>query len=194
MAVRPYVCVFCGSSTGTRPIYSEAARSLGQALARRGYGLVYGGGQIGLMGIIADAVLRGGGRVIGVIPKQLSREEIAHQSLSELHVVPGMHERKAMMAARSAGFLTLPGGIGTYEEFFEVLTWAAIGIHTKPIGLLNVDGYFDPMLRMLDHSVAEHFVRESHVRRIEVAVDPDALLDAMFTVPPPESGPLLETD
>ena len=173
---RPHVCVFCGSSTGSRPDYAEAARRVGTALAKEGIGLVYGGGRVGLMGVVADAALAIGGRVVGVIPGPLATAEVAHGGLSELHVVTGMHERKAMMADAADAFLTLPGGIGTFEELFEVVTWAALGIHAKPIGLLNVSGYFDPLLAMLRHAVAEGFVRPEHLDRLVVSDDPEGLV------------------
>jgi len=175
MPTRPHVCVFCGSSSGARPAYAEAARSVGAALARHGLGLVYGGGRVGLMGVVADAALAAGGRVVGVIPDPLATREIAHDRLTELHVVSGMHERKALMAARSAGFLALPGGIGTFEELFEIVTWAALGLHNKPVGLLNVEGYFDPLLALLDHAVAERFVRPEHLATLVVSDQPEAL-------------------
>ena len=170
-----YLCVYCGSSVGLRPVYAEAARRVGDALGRRGFGLVYGGGRAGLMGIVADAVLNAGGKVVGVIPESLARDEVAHDGLTELHVVPGMHARKALMAERAAGFLTLPGGVGTYEEFFETLTWAALGLHAKPIGVLNVDGYFDPLFHLLDHAVSEGFTRPAHLDRLLISSDPEAL-------------------
>ena len=176
MSDRPAVCVFCGSSTGFRAGYADSARRVGHALARSGLGLVYGGGHIGLMGIVADAALEAGGYVVGVIPESLARLEIAHQGLSELHVVSDMHLRKAMMAERSSAFLTLPGGIGTFEEFFEIATWAILGIHHKPIGILNVDGYFDPMLAMLEHAVSENFLKRKHVDTLIVGDDPDELV------------------
>ena len=186
------LCVYCGSSVGSRPSYAEAARKVGTALGRKGFGLVYGGGRVGLMGIVADAVLETGGQVVGVIPTTLARDEIAHDALSELHVVEGMHERKALMAARASGFLTLPGGIGTYEEFFEILTWAALGLHAKPIGMLNVDGYFDPLLRLLDHSVAEGFVRPRHLDLIHVLADPERLAEELLDAVPIDPGPIWE--
>jgi uncharacterized protein (TIGR00730 family) len=175
-----YLCVYCGSSNGIRPAYAEAARRVGLALGRRGFGLVYGGGRVGLMGIVADAVLEAGGPVVGVIPEPLATEELAHDGLSELHVVSGMHERKALMARVASGFLTLPGGIGTYEEFFETLTWAALGLHAKPMGLLNVDGYFNPLLKLLDHAVDERFVRPAHLDLLRVSSDPEALADDLL--------------
>jgi uncharacterized protein (TIGR00730 family) len=176
-----YLCVYCGSSPGIRPAYAEAARRVGLAIGKRGSGLVYGGGRLGLMGVVADAVLEAGGRVVGVIPDPLATVELAHDALTELHVVPGMHERKALMARVASGFLTLPGGIGTYEEFFETLTWAALGLHAKPVGLLNVDGYFDPLLRLLDHGVAEQFVRPAHLDLLRVSSDPETLVADLLT-------------
>jgi uncharacterized protein (TIGR00730 family) len=179
-----YLCVYCGSSPGVRPAYAEAARRVGLALGERGLGLVYGGGRRGLMGVVADAVLEAGGQVVGVIPDPLATVEQTHDGLTELHVVPGMHERKALMARLASGFLTLPGGIGTYEEFFETLTWAAIGLHAKPIGLLNVHGYFDPLLRLLEHAVAEQFVNPAHLDLLHVSSDPETLAtDLLLTIP-----------
>jgi uncharacterized protein (TIGR00730 family) len=139
-------------------------------------GLVYGGGGVGLMGIVADAVLAHGGQVIGVIPEALATKEVAHGGLTELHVVADMHERKALMARRAAAFLTLPGGIGTFEEFFETLSWAALGLHHKPLGILNVAGYFDPLLALLDHAVAERFLRAEHLKLLITSEDPEALV------------------
>jgi uncharacterized protein (TIGR00730 family) len=186
MPDRPHVCVFCGSARGARPSYADAGRRLGGALARAGLGLVYGGGRVGIMGVVADAVLAEGGRAVGVIPQALAAKELAHDGLTELHVVAGMHERKALMAARSAGFLTLPGGIGTYEEFFEILTWGALGLHRKPVGLLNVEGYFDPLIALLDHAVGERFTRAGHVAPLLVSHDPEAVArDLLAHVPPP---------
>jgi uncharacterized protein (TIGR00730 family) len=189
MPDRPYVCIFCGSSVGARPAYAEAARRVGAALAAHGLGMVYGGGRVGLMGIVADAALARGGRVVGVIPEPLATREIGHNGLTELHVVPGMHERKALMAARSSGFLALPGGIGTYEEFFEILTWAALGLHRKPVGLLNVEGYFDPLLALLDHAAAERFVRPEHLALVVVSDSPEALAADLLAHTPPSPGP-----
>jgi uncharacterized protein (TIGR00730 family) len=183
------LCIFCGSRAGARPGYAEAARRVGLAAARAGVGLVYGGGHVGLMGVLAGAALGAGGRVIGVIPEPLVRRELAHDGCTELVVVPGMHERKALMAARCSAFLMLPGGLGTFEEFFEVLTWAVLGLHNKPIGVLNTSGYFDPMLRMLDHAVAEGFVREAHLARLLVSDDPEALVADLPAFRPPPPGP-----
>jgi uncharacterized protein (TIGR00730 family) len=169
------VCVFCGSAPGLDPEYSRAARRVGQSLVRHGWGLVYGGGRVGLMGVIADAVLGCGGRAIGVIPEPLATKEIAHDGLTELHVVADMHQRKALMARESAAFLTLPGGIGTMEEFFETLSWAALGWHRKPIGLLNQNGFFNPLLALLEHCVAAHFVRAEKRELLVVSSDPDTV-------------------
>lgn len=186
MPERPHVCVFCGAARGARPSFADAGRRLGSALARAGLGLVYGGGRVGIMGIVADAVLAEGGRVIGVIPKALATKELAHDGLTELHVVSGMHERKAMMAERAAGFLTLPGGIGTYEEFFEILTWGALGLHRKPLGILNVEGYFNPLLALLHHAVSERFTRDDHLAELVVSDDPETIArDLLSHVPPP---------
>lgn len=156
------ICVFCGSSPGAQPHYAAAAGELGRALAVQGIELVYGGGNVGLMGILADAALATGGRVIGVIPEALRRKEVAHTGLSELRVVGSMHERKALMNDLADAFIALPGGLGTFEEFFEVLTWAQLGIHAKPCGLLNVRGYYDGLLSFVRHAVDERFLRPQH--------------------------------
>jgi len=179
------VCVFCGSSHGASPVYAEAARDLGRRLARRGLGLVYGGGNVGLMGEVADAALAAGGEVIGVIPYALEAREVAHSGLTELHVVDSMHERKALMADLSDGFLALPGGIGTLEEFFEVWTWGQLGLHAKPCGLLDVAGYYAPLLAFLDRTVEEGFLRPAHREVVLVDTDPEALLDRMAAFTPP---------
>lgn len=190
-----HVCVFCGSSIGARTIYADASRRVGRALVDRGLGLVYGGGRVGLMGIVADAVLQAGGRVVGIIPRSLATKELAHDGISELIVVPGMHERKAVMAERSDSFLMLPGGIGTFEEFFEVWTWAALGLHSKPIGLLNVDGYFDPLIHLLDHAVTEQFVRVDDMRLLVVADDPEVVVDRLSSYRPvPQSARWIRPD
>jgi uncharacterized protein (TIGR00730 family) len=170
------VCVFCGSSMGRRPAYARAAQALGTSLAGSGLGLVYGGGSIGLMGVVADAALEGGSRVIGVIPKALARREIAHHGLTRLEVVPSMHARKARMAALSDAFVAMPGGIGTLEELFEVLTWGYLGIHAKPVGLLDVGGYWRPLIRLLDHAVEEGFLRPAHRKLVVVDRSPARLL------------------
>ena len=173
------VCVFAGSSVGVRPEYQDAARALGRALAERGIGLVYGGARVGLMGIAADAVLSAGGDAIGVIPAALVAREIAHDGLTELRIVSSMHERKALMADLSDAFVAVPGGWGTLEEFFEVLTWAQLGLHRKPCGLLNVLGYFDGLLSFLDHSVTEGFLRREYGSMIAVSASPSALIDRL---------------
>jgi uncharacterized protein (TIGR00730 family) len=159
------VCVFCGSAFGARPSYSRAAEEMGLALARAGLTLVYGGGKLGLMGIVADAVLKAGGRVVGVIPRMLIERECAHPALTTQHVVDTMHERKTLMADMSDAFVGLPGGMGTFDELVEIVTWAQLGLHAKPVVLANIEGYFEPMYAMLDHAVREKFVTtESRVR------------------------------
>lgn len=173
------ICLFCGSNKGTRAAYEQAACELGRTLAQRDIALVYGGGNVGLMGIAADAALAAGGRVIGVIPGFLREKELAHQGLSELHVTQTMHERKALMEDLSGGFVALPGGFGTYDELFEMLTWGQLSVHSKPIGLLNVDGFFDPLLAMIRHGVAEGFVAEGNLQLFVVAATIDELLAKM---------------
>jgi uncharacterized protein (TIGR00730 family) len=179
------VCVFCGSSPGTGPAYLAAARATGRALARRGLRLVYGGGSVGLMGALADAALEAGGEVTGVIPRALQLRELAHPRLTALHVVGSMHERKARMAALAEGFLALPGGMGTLEELAEILTWAQLGLHARPVGVLDVAGYFDPLVAFLDRAVGEGFLRPEHRRLLLVGDDPDALLDRFVAWQPP---------
>jgi uncharacterized protein (TIGR00730 family) len=177
------VCVFCGSSAGTAPRYRHEAERLGGLLAARGLGLVYGGGRVGLMGVLADAVLAAGGRVVGVIPDGLARKELLHTGLTELHVVASMHARKALMAELSDAFVAMPGGYGTFEELLEVTTWFQLGIHRKPVGLLNVGGYYDALARLFDHAVAEGFVRAEHRAIVTVDDDPARLLDALARGP-----------
>ncbi len=179
------VCVFCGSSPGSSPVFVQMARKLGRALARRGIALVYGGGSVGLMGAIADAVLGEGGEAIGVIPRALELRELAHPRLSKLHVVGSMHERKAKMAELADAFVALPGGMGTLEEFAEVLTWAQLGLHARPCGLLDVAGYYDPLVAFFDRAVAVGFVRPEHRRIVLIEKEPDALLDAFLSYEPP---------
>lgn len=168
------ICVFCGSNPGRRPRYARVAAELGKLLAHRRIGLVYGGGKIGLMGVIADAVLEANGEVIGIIPEALAEKEVAHAGLTTLHVVGSMHERKALMADLASGFIALPGGFGTLDELFETLTWAQLGYHSKPCGLLNVDGYYTKMIEFLDHLVAEKFLLPIHraLLIVESAIDP----------------------
>jgi uncharacterized protein (TIGR00730 family) len=175
------LCVFCGSSTGNCTTHAANARRFGAALAERRLGLVYGAGNIGLMGILADEVLRAGGEVIGVIPQALVDREVAHEGLTERHIVSTMHERKALMADLADGFAALPGGFGTADELFEILTWAQLGLHAKPIGLLNTAGYFEPLLAWLDLMVAEGFLREEHRRLLLTAEEPERLLDAILS-------------
>ena len=163
------ICVFAGSSAGSQPEYARTANDLGRALADRQIDLVYGGARVGLMGVVADAVLASGGQVVGGIPEALVAKEVAHQGLSELRIVGSMHERKAAMAELADGFIALPGGWGTLEEFFEVLTWGQLGLHRKPCGLLNTTGYFDGLLSFVDHSIHEGFVRREYRRMISVA-------------------------
>lgn len=183
------VCVFAGAASGHRADYRDAAVQLGQELARRGIDVVYGAGGIGLMGVLADTVLAAGGHVIGVIPDALMKKEVAHANLSDLRVVRSMHERKAMMAGLSDAFIALPGGWGTLEEFFEVLTWSQLGLHQKPCGLLNAGGYFDGLLQFLDHAMAEGFVRQEYGSLVSVERTSGALLDrlALFEPQPRES-------
>ena len=171
------VCVFCGSSPGARAEYAHAAAETGALIARRGLGLVYGGGCVGLMGIAADAALRAGGEVVGVITQALKDREVAHAGLSELHIVRTMHERKALMAARSEAFLVLPGGIGTLEEFFEVWTWGQLGEHAKPVGIVNAGGYFDGLVRFVDTMQAEGFLKPKHREMLIVGATPAIMLD-----------------
>jgi uncharacterized protein (TIGR00730 family) len=184
------LCVFCGSSTGRQPVYAETARAMARALVDRGLGLVYGGGSVGLMGILADAVLAGGGEVIGVLPRGLARKEYAHGGLTELHLVDSMHERKAMMASLADGFVALPGGLGTLEEVFEILTWAQLGIHQKPVGLVDVAGYWAGLLALLRHAVREGFIRPEYAALLLVDPAPEALLDRFRTWRPPVTPPV----
>ena len=181
------VCVFCGSSSGVRPGYRAAAEELGRRLAGRGMGLVYGGARVGLMGAVADAVLSARGQVIGVIPEALVAKELAHTGLTELRVVASMHERKAVMADLSDGFIAIPGGWGTLEEFFEVLTWGQLGLHQKPCGLLNIEHYFDGLLSFSDRMIEEGFVRRENAAMISVSSDPVALIDLLVAYTPPRS-------
>lgn len=180
------LCVFCGSNAGRDPVYLETARLLGETLARNGIELVYGGASVGLMGAVADAVLVQGGHVIGVMPQALVDKEIAHTSLSDLRVVGSMHERKAMMAELSDGFIALPGGLGTFEELFEVWTWAQLGYHKKPCALLNVAGFYDKLAHFLDDVVERGFVKPVHRAMLIVKSEPVALIDAIRGYEPPK--------
>lgn len=182
------ICVFLGSSPGRSPVYREIAERFGTLLAQRGIGLVYGGGTVGLMGAIADAACAAGGEVIGIIPEALRAREHDHQGISELHVVQTMHERKALMAKLSDGFVTLPGGIGTFEELFEAWTWAQLGYHQKPCGLLDVGGFYSRMSDFIDHVVAEGFLQPRHRAMLLIEQEPEAMLDRMahYLAPPTE--------
>lgn len=173
------VCVYCGSRHGVRASYAAAARAIGAEIGRRGWQLVYGGGRVGLMGETADAALAAGARVVGVIPQTLREREVGHLGLHELHVVPTMHLRKQMMAERADAFVALPGGIGTLEELYEVWTWRQLGYHDQPIGLLNVDGYYDALLRFMSRSVDEGFLAPTQHALLQVDTDPAALLDRL---------------
>ena len=173
------ICVFCGSNVGARAAYRQAAEALGRCLAERKIGLVYGGGNIGLMGVLADAVLADGGEVQGVIPHALVAREVAHKDLSKLHIVESMHERKQLMADLADAFVALPGGYGTFEEFCEAVTWSQLGIHKKPCGLLNVEGYFDPLIAQFDHAVREGFLHPENRALVLEAKRSEALLDAL---------------
>jgi uncharacterized protein (TIGR00730 family) len=180
------VCVFCGSSVGVKPAYQDAARAMGKLLAARGIGLVYGGGAVGLMGVIADAALQAGAEVIGVIPQALFDREIGHGGVTDLRIVDSMHTRKAMMAELSDAFIALPGGVGTFEEFFEAITWTQLGLHRKPCGLLNVDGFYTPLAVFIDQAVSEGFIKPVHRTAIIVDSDPARLLDSLATIDLPD--------
>jgi uncharacterized protein (TIGR00730 family) len=180
-----HICVFCGSSPGARPEFVQAARDLAYTLTRRKIGLVYGGARVGVMGEIASAVLRNSGEVIGVIPQELVDKEVAFTELSDLRVVASMHERKALMAELSDGFIALPGGLGTIEEFFEVLTWAQLGMHRKPCGLLNVCGYYSSLMAFLDHAVSQQFIESEHRSMVLVDEHPEALIEKFAVYRPP---------
>lgn len=188
------VCVFCGSQAGNDPVYARTARELGRLLARRGMGLVFGGGQVGLMGVIAEATVAAGGEAIGVIPENLKRRELAYEGLSELIVTHTMHERKQRMADLADGFIALPGGFGTLEEFCEIVTWAQLGIHAKPCALLNVKRYFDGLLAAFDHALAEGFLRPQYRALVLTADDPGAVLAAMERWQPPPLEKWLTSD
>lgn len=186
------ICVFCGSQLGSKPVYSEAAVAMGTLLAQRGIGLVYGGGKVGLMGVVADAALAAGGEVIGVIPERLMARELGHGGVTDLRVVGSMHERKALMSELADAFIALPGGYGTFEEFFEVVTWMQLGIQAKPCGVLNVAGYYDALLALIDHATAEKFIRVPHRELVLVEQDPATLVDALASHTPPPLQQWLE--
>jgi uncharacterized protein (TIGR00730 family) len=173
------ICVFCGASSGAHPLYAEAAAGLGRSLAANGMRLIYGGGEVGLMGVVADATLAAGGEVIGVIPQALQDSEIGHKGLTRLEVVAGMHARKARMAELADAFIALPGGLGTLEELFEVWTWGQLGYHSKPLGLLEVNGFYAKLTGFLDHLVEERFVRQQHRSMLQIRDTPEALLEAL---------------
>ena len=182
------LCVFCGSSAGNDPVYREMATRFGELMVQSGQELVYGGGSVGLMGTIADAVLNAGGRVTGVIPQFLATRELLHEGVTDLRITTGMHERKALMAELSDAFVALPGGLGTYEELFEVMTWAQLGLHCKPIGLLNISGYFDPLVQLVDRAISTGFCRDEHRRLFIVDEQPERLLERLALHQPPTVG------
>ncbi len=179
------ICVYCGSAPGRLEAYSNLARDLAESLVKRNLRLIYGGASVGIMGKVADHVLQLGGQVIGVIPHALSHKEIAHQKLTELHVTRSMHERKTLMAELADGFIALPGGLGTLEEIFEIWTWAQLGLHKKPCGMLNVEGYFDSLIEFLDHATEEQFVKRPHRSILIVESSPETMLDRFAGYTPP---------
>jgi uncharacterized protein (TIGR00730 family) len=180
------LCVFCGSSVGNNPAYAEAATAMGTLLAKRGIGLVYGGGNVGLMGVVADAALAAGGEVIGVIPRALHDREVAHHGVTDLRIVDSMHTRKAMMADLSDAFVAMPGGVGTFEEFFEAITWTQLGLHRKACGLLNVAGFYTPLALFVDQAVTDGFIKPVHRSAIVVDDNPERLLDTLTTIEVPD--------
>lgn len=186
------LCLFCGSSSGTNPAYQTAAHHFGKTLAERDIRLVYGGGSVGLMGIAADACMAAGGKVIGVIPQLLMEKEVGHKSITEMHLVANMHERKALMTELSDGFIALPGGYGTLDELFEALTWLQLGYHRKPVGLLNVNGYFNHLVSFIDHSRDERFLRELHHDSLCVEADLGKLIDKLRASEAPDAGKWLD--
>lgn len=188
------ICIYCGSSPGRLPVYAEAARALAHSLVNRNIGLVYGGASVGIMGVVADQVLQLGGRAVGVIPEALVRKEVAHHHLTELHVTQSMHERKTLMAELADAFVALPGGLGTLEEIFEIWTWAQLGIHDKPCGLLNVDGYYDPLIAFLEHATMEQFVSKTHRAMLLVEREADALLNRFADYRPPVVAKWVDQD
>ncbi len=179
------ICVFCGSKVGSSGLYCEAAQQLGRLMVGRGLGLVYGGGSVGLMGVIANTVLAAGGEVIGVIPEMLATKELLHEGVRQMHVMASMHSRKARMAELADAFIAMPGGFGTFEELLEMITWSQLGIHRKPVGLLNVAGYYDSLIQFVDHAIAEGFIKEKHRQLIVIADEPAPLLDLILSHKPP---------
>lgn len=188
------ICVFCGSSTGVSPAYRQAAHELGISLVDHGLGLVYGGGNVGLMGVVADAVLGRGGEAIGVIPQALVDKELAHGRLSDLRIVRSMHDRKALMAELADAFIALPGGYGTLEEFCEIITWTQLGLHEKPFGLLNVERYYDPFLQQIDHAITEGFIRTDNRSLILVGHEPGPLVEQLLQFKPPAVQKWIRSD
>jgi len=186
---RPTVCVYCGSRPGDRPAYTAGAQAIGHAIGRRGWRLIYGGGRVGLMGTVADAALAAGADVIGVIPRSLMEREVGHRGLTELHVVETMHQRKQMMAERCDAFVALPGGIGTFEELYEVWSWRQLGYHDKPLGLLNTEGYYDALLAFMQQTVAGGFVGAAQNDLLQVDTEADALLDRIAALMPLATAP-----
>ncbi len=188
------VCVYCGSNLGNDKAYQDMAKALGRALVAKDIALVYGGAKVGIMGLIADTVLAHGGHVTGIIPQALLDKEVGHDGLTELHVVQSMHQRKTMMEELSDGFIAMPGGVGTLEEFFEVLTWAQLGFHNKPCALLNVEGYYDHLLEHLQHSVQEGFIRPEHTAMVLNESNPERLLESMLAYQPPVVSKWIRSD
>ena len=180
------ICVFCGSKTGTNPLFMKTAVELGRLLAECGLDLVYGGARIGLMGAVADSVLAGGGRVVGVVPEAMATKEVVHEGLSEIHVVSSMHERKSMMARLADGFVALPGGFGSFEELLEMITWAQLGIHRKPVAILNVSGYYDSLIQLFERAIEEGFIKPRNRQLVVVEEEPDRLLQTLLTHKLPE--------
>jgi uncharacterized protein (TIGR00730 family) len=186
------ICLFCGASPGSNPAYRDAAHRFGEVLAERNITLIYGGGSVGLMGVAADACLAKGGKVVGVIPRLLMEKEVGHAGVTEMHVVETMHERKALMTQMSDAFIALPGGYGTLDELFESLTWLQLSYHTKPIGLLNVAGFFDQLIGFLDHAHGERFLREQHRASLQVDTDLGVLIDKLRAAEAPDTGKWLD--
>jgi uncharacterized protein (TIGR00730 family) len=183
------ICVYCGSRVGASETYRLLAQAMGTALVERQIGLVYGGGRVGLMGVIADTVMAAGGTVIGVIPEALDLRESKHTGITELHVVPNMHTRKALMAEKSDAFIAMPGGYGTLEELFEAITWLQLGIHRKPVGILNAGSFYDPLIAMIDHAIAEGFIDAPNRDLVHVDTDPNQLLDRLAAFDPDQFPP-----